>query len=275
MRLDWRIPILTYHGLHCPGWSYPENDHVALEQDLDLLESLSFRVVSLDYVVRLLQSGGSLKPEHPRLVALSFDDGTDLDYEDFHHADYGYLKSFRRILLESPRLGLDGGCPQATSFVIASPEAREELDRTCIAGRGQWRDYWWAESARNGPIAIANHSWDHTHATLKNLVVEPRHQGRFDSISDFETADAEILQAEQYIRQKTDHRSKPFFAYPYGHSNDFLVAEYFPAREAYFEAAFVTLGRPVTASDSRWAIPRLVCGEHWRSPEELAGILAL
>lgn len=272
---EWRIPVLTYHGLHCPGWSYQENDHVALEQDLVLIKKLGYRVAPLDYLVKLLKGQSDSEPANHKLVALSFDDGTDLDYEDFYHEDYGYLKSFRNILLESPGLGLDGGYPQATSFVIASPDAREELDRTCIAGRGQWRDQWWADSALNGPISIANHSWDHTHQSLQEIVVASIHKGRFDSISDFESADEEILRAERYIRKITNQNSLPFFAYPYGHYNDFLIEEYFPAREKYFAAAFITSGRFVAPSDSCWTIPRLVCGEHWKSPDELATILLM
>lgn len=271
---QWQVPVLTYHGLHAPGWDYHENDHVALEQDLRMLASLGFRVVPLSELVAKLQNGRHSLAGNEKLVALTFDDGTDLDYEDFSHPDYGHLKSFRRILLESGCTGLDGGPPQATSFVIASPEARIELDRTCIAGRGQWNDDWWLDAARNGPLGIANHSWDHTHPSLAKLVVDPKHQGRFDAIEDFETADAEILDAEKYIREKTEGRSLPYFAYPYGHSNAFLVEEYFPARSEWFQAAFTTAGRPVVVSDSRWQLPRFVCGDHWKSPEGLMSILS-
>lgn len=270
---NWSIPVLTYHALHAPGWDYHENDHVALEQDLEILASLDFRVIPLTHLVHLVAGDSETADAGGKLVALTFDDGTDLDYHDFSHPEYGHLKSMRRILKEAQDLGLNGGPPTATSFVIASAQAREELDRTCIAGRGQWRDDWWLDSARNGPLSIANHSWDHTHESLTELAVDAAHRGRFDTIKDFETADAEILQAEQYIREKTDGHSSPYFAYPYGHSNDFLANEYFPAREDWFRAAFTTAGRPVRASDSRWLIPRFVCGDHWKSPEGLMEIL--
>lgn len=274
MGTSWHIPILTYHGLHAPGWEYQENDHVALEQDLDLLDSLGFRVVPLSVLVSHAFDKSISDLEDGKFVALSFDDGTDLDYEDFSHPDYGYLKSFRRILREKTGLGWDGTAPVGTSFVIASPEAREELDRTCIAGRGQWRDCWWADAAREGTLEIANHSWDHTHPSLKEIAVEGHHKGRFDLLEDFHSADQEILRAEKFIRRKTSERSKPMFAYPYGQLNDFLAEEYFPAREDWFKAAFTTAGEPLTAECSRWRIPRLVCGDHWRSPEELRSILA-
>lgn len=270
---NWQVPVLTYHGLHAPGWGYHENDHVALEHDLEMLAGLGFRVISLSRLLQALLDERLEIARGDRLVALTFDDGTDLDYEDFAHADYGHLKSLRRILLESACQSLDGGPPHATSFVIASPAARTELDRTCIAGRGQWRDHWWLDAARDGPLGIANHSWDHTHPSLEKLVVDEWHRGRFDGIDDFKSADAEILEAEKYIREKTGARSSPYFAYPYGHSNGFLVEEYFPARSDWFEAAFTTGGRPVTPSDCRWLIPRFVCGDHWKSPEGLMEIL--
>jgi peptidoglycan/xylan/chitin deacetylase (PgdA/CDA1 family) len=269
----WRVPILTYHGLHAPGWGYHENDHIALEQDLDLLDRSGFKVLPLSLLVRQLFDPGAPQLGQGKLVALSFDDGTDLDYVDFSHPDYGYLKSFRNLLLEKDGLAWDGAAPAGTSFVIASPDARVELDRTCIAGRGQWGDDWWREAAEKSPLEIANHSWDHTHPSLSHLAVDPVHRGKFNTIGDFETADTEILQAEQYIRGKTRQASVPLFAYPYGESNDFLVNEYFPARREWFTAAFTTAGEPATEGCNRWQIPRFVCGEHWSSPEGLTDIL--
>jgi peptidoglycan/xylan/chitin deacetylase (PgdA/CDA1 family) len=269
----WRIPVLTYHGLHAPGWEYLENDHVALEQDLEVIASLGFRVVPLESVVSQALGRPVEGLENQRCVAITFDDGTDLDYRDFSHPDYGYLKSFRRILKERMDVGWKGEAPSATSFVIASPNAREDLDRACIAGRGQWGDDWWADAMEEGVLSIANHSWDHTHPSLEDIAVDRMHRGRFDTISDFEAADTEILQAEQFIREKLGAKSTGLFAYPYGHSNAFLAEEYFPSRQSWFEAAFTTAGEPVTPGCNRWLMPRYVCREHWFSPEELSKIL--
>ena len=268
-----RVPVLTYHGLHAAGWDYHENDHVALEQDLVLLDRLGFRVVPLSALVRHLYRKPDPRLEQGKFVALSFDDGTNQDYIDFYHPDYGYLKSFHTVLREWPGLGWDGGVPGGTSFVIASPEARSELDRACIAGRGQWEDHWWLEAAEKGSLEIANHSWDHTHPSLDHLAVDRSHQGKFDTITEFADADAEILAAERYILQKTNRLSVPLFAYPYGQCNEFLVNEYFPARTEWFEAAFIAGGKPLTGDDNRWNLPRYVCGEHWDTPEGLVKIL--
>jgi peptidoglycan/xylan/chitin deacetylase (PgdA/CDA1 family) len=271
----WQVPILTYHGLHAPGWEYHENDHIALEQDLALIDSLGFRVVPLSVLVSHLFNKPDARLEQGKFVALSFDDGTDFDYIDFHHPGWGSLTSFQSLLLKWPKLGWDGGRPVGTSFVIASPEARAELDQSCIAGRNQWRDDWWLEAATQGTLEIANHSWDHTHQSVASLVVGPKHRGTFSMINSFDDADAEILNAEKFIREKINGKSTPLFAYPYGESNDFLAEEYFPARSEWFKAAFTTVGEHVTRACNRWKLPRYVCGEHWKSSDELMRILTL
>jgi len=273
MTTSWRLPVLTYHGLFAPGWEYHENDHVALEQDLALIDSLNFKVAPLSAVVSHLFIAPDARLESGNFVAISFDDGPDFDYLDYHHPDWGYLKSFRNLLANRTGLGWDGGVPRGTSFVIASPQARTELDRVCIAGRNQWRDDWWPEAASDGVLEIANHSWDHTHESLETVVAGKENRGTFRSISNFTDADAEILQAEKFIRDKTGNRSVPLFAYPYGESNEFLVEEYFQARSEWFQAAFTTEATPVTHASHRWKMPRYVCGDHWKNPVELASIL--
>lgn len=272
--MSWSFPILTYHALHAPGWDYDSNDHVALETDLARLRELGYRVVPLNMLVQHLFVKPIAALEKGPYVGLCFDDGTDLDYFDFSHPGYGELKSFHTILTGQAGMGWDGGIPVATSFVIASSQARTELDEACIAGRGQWRDSWWLEAARGGVLQIANHSWDHTHASLNSIVVDEQQRGHFAGIVDYESADAEILQAERYIRQKCKNASVPLFAYPYGEFNEFLTGYYFPARKQWFDAAFTTAGQPVTTASKRWLMPRFVCGLHWDTPAGLDAILA-
>jgi hypothetical protein len=267
------FPILTYHALHAPGWEYDTNDHVALEADLALLKQMGYRVVPLSVLVQHLFVKAIPSLQSGLFVGLSFDDGTDLDYFDFSHPGYGHLKSFHTLLTEQEGLGWDGGIPVATSFVIASPQARTELDETCIAGRDQWRDCWWRDAAKGGVLEIANHSWDHTHASLGSIAVDEKHRGTFAGIVDYDSADTEILQAEHFIRQQCEHRSVPLFAYPYGEYNDFLSKYYFPARKQWFEAAFTTAGEAVTAESKRWQLPRFVCGQHWDTSAGLEALL--
>ena len=95
-----RIPILTYHALHAPGWDYASNDHVALERDLAEIKSVGFRVVSLQRIAQAVIAGAVEELARHRLVGISFDDGTDHDYLDFSHPGYGHLKSMARVLRE-------------------------------------------------------------------------------------------------------------------------------------------------------------------------------
>src|SRR3982074_2020719 len=130
-----RIPILSYHGLHASANDYADNDHVALEEDLRLIKKLGFRVAPLANIARFVLGKGASPLDRGNWVGLSFDDGTDRDYLDMDHPVLGHIKSFYTILKDSGT-GPHRAWPQPTgvSFVIASPEARAVLDRTCIAG---------------------------------------------------------------------------------------------------------------------------------------------
>ncbi|GMU43943.1 MAG: hypothetical protein DYH17_06300 [Xanthomonadales bacterium PRO6] len=268
------VPILTYHALHAPGWDYHSNDHVALECDLQAIRGQGFRVAALSTIAQAVIDGTLATLARERVVGISLDDGTDHDFIDFSHPDYGHLRSMARVMREhGAGLGFPDGQASATSFVIVSPEAREQLDRTCIAGRGQWRDDWWLEAACEGVLAIANHSWDHLHPTLDSVVATQAERGRFDTVGTWEDAEREIAQAQRYLEERTQGRSARLFAYPYGHSNEFLVQAYLPRQQA-VSAAFVGGGDYVRADSNRWAIPRFICQEHWQSPEQLERILA-
>jgi hypothetical protein len=78
-----------------------------------------------------------------------------------------------------------------------------------------------------------------------------------------------------YISARTDGRGAPFFAYPFGHCNDYLADVYFPreGKRMGLRAAFTTEPKVIDASQSVWRLPRFTCGHHWRSPEALAEIL--
>ena len=219
-----RIPILAYHSLHAPGTDYANNDHVALEEDLKLLKKLRFRVAPLAAIARFAWGQGAADFDDGHWVGLSFDDGTDYDYLDINLPDLGYIKSVYTILKESGNAGTaDWPQPTGVSFVIASPDARRVLDRTCIAGRDNWRDTWWAEAAGTGILAIGNHSWDHTHSTLEVVAQRNQLKGTFLGIDNMEDADTQIRKAEDYIQDRTRGRSAGLFAYPYGEASEYQV----------------------------------------------------
>src|SRR5690606_31225585 len=104
-----------------------------------------------------------------------------------------------------------GSLVHATSFVIVSPAARAELDRTCLVGRGWWDDDWWDDAQREGLLAIESHSWDHNHHTLPVTAQREQRKGTFRSIDTHADADAEIRQASDWLDARLDpHRASLF-----------------------------------------------------------------
>ena len=79
------------------------------------------------------------------------------------------MQDFRQSAYGSAQHGL-----AATSFVIASPEARRAMESTFDAeytflSAGVLNDNWWSPAIATGLIAIANHSWDHLHPALASV----------------------------------------------------------------------------------------------------------
>jgi polysaccharide deacetylase len=271
------IPILAYHALNCQAKDYASNDHIALEEDLRLIRRLGFKVARLADIARRTWSQAPSPLDSGSWVGLSFDDGTDHDYFDIVGHEYlGDVKSFFTILKQSAETaGPEWPKPTGTSFVIASPQARVALDRACMAGLGHWRDVWWKDAVESGFLEIGNHSWDHTHPALDTVAQRNQQKGTFNGIDNPADADAQIIQADQYIKRLTNGRAAPLFAYPYGEAPDYLVHEYFPRQMERHKmlAAFSTAGDYAIPDSNRWMIPRFVCGPHWKNPEGLERIL--
>lgn len=267
-----RVPVLTYHANNVLGNEYDDNDHVALAEDLILLRRLGRRIVPLHTIVEtLIRREGELD----RCVALSFDDGSWFDWHDLEHPRFGRQRSFANVLRDfCARAGDAATAAPATSFVIASPDARAVLDRTCLLGRGWWTDAWWPSAAADGLLAIESHSWDHNHADLPPAPRQ-RPRGTFTTIDNYADADAQVRQASEYLDRLCHSRRTSLFAYPYGENNDYLAREYLPdfVHEHRLRAAFTTEPGPITGASDRWLLPRYVCGHHWKSPGELEAIL--
>lgn len=267
-----RVPVLTYHSNNISGNDYASNDHVALAEDLRLIQRKGRRIVPLTRVVDALLG---VVPESTveNAVALSFDDGSWFDWHDLDHPTCGPQRSFAGILRD---FAADTGADvHATSFVIVSPEARATLDHTCLIGRGWWGDDWWQAAQHEGLIAIESHSWDHNHHTLPVTAQHEQRKGTFRAIDTYVDADAEICQAADWLDvHLTPHRAS-LFAYPYGESNAYLVEEYLPrfGHEHRLRAAFGTGSGPVHRDAARWNLPRCVAGQHWKDPLELDRLL--
>jgi peptidoglycan/xylan/chitin deacetylase (PgdA/CDA1 family) len=271
------IPVLCYHSWTINGPSYNENDHVALSKDLNILARRGYQILPVPTLVSLIR--GDIAAEQlagKKLVCITFDDGRDEDFHDHYSSEHGEVPSFYSLLKSAvPWLPQYPQGPRAISFVIASPDARAVLDRTCGYGKGGWRDSWWRESAAEGLLGIANHSWDHVHDTLDSVRQCDNIKGSFFEIKTIEDAEAQILEAQAYIQSKTDSKSLPYFCYPYGHVSTYLRDSYFPSHgdRIGIVAAFSTAGETVTEDSSIWALPRFVCGEHWKSPYQFSKLL--
>ena len=271
------IPILTYHSLNIDGNNYFGNDHVAFREDLSLLTALGWRIVSVEEVVRLLTDKNAVWPS--KTIAITFDDGTNFDFEDLPHPSAGLQRSMLNIMRDFTSAH-PGAQPtlHATSFVIASTEARSILDRTCVLGRGWWSDSWWRASVKSGFFHVANHSWDHCHESLPHIAQRNQMKGTFVGIDNKHDADAQIKAAAKSIAGIASNPGVSLFAFPYGIAHPYLLEKYLPQQAdegggQFVRAAFSTEPAPVTRDANRWWIPRYVCGHHWKSGDELQSIL--
>jgi peptidoglycan/xylan/chitin deacetylase (PgdA/CDA1 family) len=275
------VAILTYHPIHIIENSYSGNDLLALEQDLATIERLGIPVRSLDQLLT--------PPDRHELlgdaidgpaVAITFDDGAVFDYVDHMHPTCGPQVSAASVLEKcAARYGtLAGAWPRASTFVIASPGARAELDRKDYFGGNYWPDDWWREARERRILGVESHSWDHNHPSLERTAQRDNARGTFRNIETHAEAEAEIAQSVRYIGERAGVAPR-FFAYPWGEANDFLAREYLPTRgvELGLWAALGTTGPAaagyVTRDTDRWLVPRFVFGHDWRATAELATLL--
>jgi hypothetical protein len=221
---------------------------------------------------------GAADRDLDRCVALTCDDGSLFDFADLDHPTHGPQRS----LLNRLRDFIAERGPQAqpdlhlTSFVIASTEAREHIDRACLVGRGWMIDSWWKQAEESGLVAIENHSWDHNHVAVPLPGLEGMQRGSFLEVDTLARARAEIAQASDFINAKIAPRRTRIFCYPFSHVPDYLRAEYLPryADEHGLLAAMGDGATPVDAASDRWNLPRYICGWHWKSADALRDILS-
>lgn len=267
------MPVLAYHANRVADNRYQGNDHVALATDLRALHEAGWRCVTLE---RVLDWHGGRRDDAAlrRCFAVTFDDGSDFDYRDIDHPSCGVQRSLFNVLKD---FGEEHGAEvHAASFVIASPEARARLDARCLVGRGWWNDDWWAEANASGLMSIECHGWDHLHPVLDTVAQRDNLAGDFRRVATLEDCRRQLRDAAALIAARAGGRTPRFFAYPWGQYSDYLVADYLPSRreEHGFRAAFTTAPEPVRRSQDRWRLPRMVCGEAWRSPGELLARVA-
>ena len=270
--MAFRTAILTYHSQNICGRDTHDNDHVALVQDLERLHQAGTKFIPLSLLMDRLDGKHRLE-DMSGTVCLSFDDGCDFDVRDLDFPDFGKQRSFLGILQDFiDRHGTDAQPGlHATSFVIASEDARRSIDVQSLFGHGWISDDWWRGAASGGLLSIGNHGWDHNHPDLAPDGDKP---GGFTSINTVGQCERQVLCAAQFIASKTGTWPE-LFAYPFGESSAFIREKFFPGEAARHRcrAALGTEPEMVTERSDRWNLPRFVCGRDWQSPDQLLGLL--
>lgn len=264
-----RVLVLCYHAANVSGNDYATNDHLALSRDLVHLSRSGIPIVTVERAVDVAH-GKCIGVN--RAVALTFDDGIILDAVDFDHPSHGMQRSMLGVLADHSQTS---GCASvAASFVIASPEARAELDRKDFLSLNVWHDKWWRSATESGLLSIESHSWDHNHPSLEFTAAPVGSMGNFAAVADRLDCDRQIIDASSYI---TDRCGRPpsLFAYPWGQGSAYLRDVYLPTfgAQAGLKGAFSIDPGIVSAGTNPWWLPRVVCGQHWRSEAEFATLV--
>ncbi len=262
-----RAYVLTYHSGNIAGNDYATNNLVALAADLAELRALAIPLVPLREIVAALLAR-EVHRLPARVAALTLDDGLDFDFVDLAHPFHGPQASVRTVLERHERA--HGERVHATSFVIASPDARRRIAEREMLGHQWIGEHWWAAAVASGRFDIGNHGWDHVSPSAA-----PPGTGSFRDVAHFDAADQQVRAAREYIAAKAPNPGVALFAYPYGDPSDYAADVYFPRHGDVHGtiAAFTGRPGPVHAGSDRWRLPRYTCGMDWRSTEELARLV--
>jgi hypothetical protein len=271
-----RIPVLTWHGYNVFGNTYETNDLIAFADDLHTLDDAGFAVVPLMDVARWVRGERADFAERDRpVVALSCDDGTDYDWRDMQHPEFGAQQSFANSLraFQSERAATQPA-PNITSFVIASPTARDQIDAGAMNAQRALNDDWWAAANASSLMNIESHGWDHNHPTVSPVVQRKQQSGDFFAIDTFAECDTHVRAASQFIASMSG-RKPALFAYPWTHASDYMRRVYMPehAEANGTIAAFGGQSDYLTQQSDRWYLPRFVFGPDWKNANGLRAIL--
>jgi peptidoglycan/xylan/chitin deacetylase (PgdA/CDA1 family) len=253
-------------------------DYLVLPQVLNALMDSGFKVVSALTLAQHL--GAKTLAQLPdKSVVLSFDDGQDMDFVDVHHPTHGAQPSFATILRAANARAVDLGIAfsaHATSFVIASPLTRAEIQEKEMLGYPWMSDRWWQPAIASGLFHIASHSYDHVSESASSVRQRDNLRKDFTQIHTLEDATWQVRKARELIDfiapNPGSAAGSALFCYPFGHVSRYLHDEYFPnyAAEHGTIGAFTTEPALITADTSVFAIPRFVLGESWHQPGDLA-----
>lgn len=234
--------------------------------------TLRIPIVPLLTLVQALRTGRTHElPQH--LLCLSFDDGHDMDFVDVQHPTHGTQPSFASIMRESERI--TGTLLHATSFVIASPLARAQIQEHEMLGYPWMSDRWWNAAVASQHFHIASHSYDHLSPSVDAVKQRRDIRGDFSSIDCYDDANWQIRKARELIEficpNPGSATGSALFAYPFGHTSRYLLDEYWPhfAHEHQTIGAVTCEPTLVVPATSCFEIPRLVFGMHWNAISEL------
>lgn len=264
------VPVLTYHSQNIEGNSTANNDHVALAADLRAMHHAGKRIISLDHLMDWLDGKQNDDAVRNSLV-LTFDDGCDFDVRDIEYPEHGVQQSFLGIMQDflNELPASDKPHLHATSFVIASREARQQIDAGSLFGKGWMSDDWWQQADASRLYSVENHGWDHNHPDLEGDA-----RGNFHTVDNLEQCTHQVVEAAEFIGQVSGRRPR-YFAYPFGESSQYIREIFFPDYPELHgcRAALGTEPGNVRRETNRWNLPRFVCGRDWKSPQELLQLL--
>jgi len=264
--------VLTYHSGNIAGNDYATNNLVAFREDLRIIRRLGLSILPLRTLVdALIEHHSDRLPDH--VVAITFDDGLDFDFLELVHPLHGKQPSVAGIMRE---FAAEFESPvHATSFVIASREARMQIADREMLGHQWISDSWWPQAVACGLFHIANHTWDHVSPSVRHDAAEKERRASSRFIDNPVAAALQIRRAREYIERIAPNPGSALLAFPYGDYSEFLVDAYLPdARLAHGTVAAFT-GQPgvITPESNRWTLPRVSCGKDWHSPEGLTALL--
>jgi peptidoglycan/xylan/chitin deacetylase (PgdA/CDA1 family) len=264
--------VLTYHSGNITGNDYATNNLVAFREDLRIIRRLGLTIIPLRTLAdALIEHGSSRLPEH--VVSITFDDGLDFDFVELVHPLHGRQPSVAGIMRE---FASEFQLPvHATSFVIASPEARAQIADNEMLGYQWISDSWWRQAVQSDLFHIANHTWDHVSPSVRHDAAEGQRRGSSQFIDNLAAAEQQIRRAREYIERVAPNPGSALLAFPYGDYSEFLVGDYLPDPRASHGTVAAFTGKPgtITPESNRWKLPRHSCGRDWSSPEGLAALL--
>jgi hypothetical protein len=267
--------VLAFHSNNVNGLTYESNDHVALDATLSRLRERRIPTLRLlDVVERLRQNRFESLP--PKFACITLDDGFNFDWRDWCHPEYGTQPSMQSILRKHSQRVLGFLWLRkvtATSFVIASPEARRDISSWAFHDPECLSSNWWKEAQASGFMDVGVHSWNHVHPAASEMHGRPHLKEAFARIDNEQDAALQVRDATRFVRDTAGGDSGRLFAYPYGQVSEYLAREYLP-RQRDIVAAFGCEPQPLTAASDIWRLPRYVCGWHWKTAEEFDGMLA-